>query len=258
MSWLVATFNCNGIRARMPILLDWLAANSPDVLCLQETKVQDKDFPAGPLEEAGYRAAYWGQKSYNGVAILSRVAPEEVWRGFDDGGEEDQARLVSARFGDRWVVNTYIPQGREVGSEHFAYKLEFFARLGRWFGERFDPRQEVLWCGDLNVAPADLDVHDPDKLRGHVCFHPDEQAALAETMGWGFSDLFRRHHPDQRQFTFWDYRVPRGFKRDIGWRIDHIMVTAPLAAASVDCWVDPEPRGLVKPSDHTFLVAEFA
>ena len=114
-----------------------------------------------------------------------------------------------------------------------------------------------MWCGDLNVAPADLDVHDPDKLKGHVCFHPDEQAALSRVAAWGFSDLFRRMHPEEQQFTFWDYRVPNGFKRNIGWRIDHIMVTESLAGTAGKCWVDAEPRGLPKPSDHTFLLAEF-
>lgn len=257
MSWLVTTFNCNGVRARMDILVDWLAANEPDVVCLQETKVQDKDFPLALFDQAGYSVAFIGQKSYNGVAILSRTEADEVVVGFGDGGDESQARLISARFGERWVVNTYVPQGREVGSEQFAYKLDFYARLQHLFAERFEPDGEVLWCGDLNVAMTDLDVHDPDKLRGKVCFHPDEQAALAKTASWGFSDLFRRHHPDERQFSFWDYRVPNGLKRNIGWRIDYVMVTASLAERSLDCWVDSEPRSRTKPSDHTFVLAKF-
>ena len=133
MSWRVATYNCNGIRARLDLLIEWLGANQPQALCLQETKVQDKDFPAGPLEDAGYHCSFVGQKSYNGVAVLSREEPDEVRIGFGDGGDESQARMISARFGQRWVVNTYVPQGREVGSEQFEYKLDFFARLLKWF-----------------------------------------------------------------------------------------------------------------------------
>jgi exodeoxyribonuclease-3 len=256
MPYKLATFNANGIRARLPILLDWLAQNSPQVLCLQETKVQDKDFPQDPILEAGYKAAFWGQKSYNGVAILSKEDPDEVLVGFDGGEEEDQARMISARFGKLWVVNTYVPQGRSPEDPAFEYKLDFFNQLHDWFNKRFSADQPLLWTGDLNVAPQALDVFDPERLEGQVGFHPQERQALEAVMSWGLIDLFRLHHPDEKQFTFWDYRLPASFKRNLGWRLDHLMATAPLARACVAAWVDAEPRGLAKPSDHTFVLAD--
>lgn len=257
MSWTVATFNCNGIRARLPIILDWLASQRPQVLCLQETKVQDHDFPLEPLQEAGYQASFLGQKSYNGVAILSLKEPQQVLRGFGDGGEEDQARFIAAQIDGVWVLNTYVPQGQEVGSPAFSYKLAFFQRLLAWLRKRFKPGQELLWAGDLNVAPADLDVFDPKRLKDHVGCHPQERAALSEVTAWGLQDLFRLHHPDQKQFTFWDYRLPKSFERNLGWRLDHLLATEPLARRCREAQVDPEPRGRPKPSDHTFLSAVF-
>ena len=257
MSLTIATFNTNGIRARLPIVLDWLEQNSPDLLCLQETKVQDKDFPVEPLAGAGYRAEFLGQKSYNGVAMLSKAPLAKVQKGFPNGFSGDQARFIMAELDGVTVINTYVPQGKEVSNPAFQYKLEFYSQVGALIRESFDPGRQVLWLGDLNVAPDRLDVHDPDKLYGHVCFHPDEHKALAKVMDWGLTDLFRLRHPEEKQFTFWDYRVPNGLKRNIGWRIDHQMATNALAGRCTDCFVDQGPRALPKPSDHTFLVARF-
>ena len=252
----IASFNVNGIRARMPVLVRWLASEKPDIVCLQETKVQDADFPVTALAEAGYQCAYRGQKSYNGVAILSRVVPEQVDAGFGDEFDKE-ARLIAARFGGLWVVNTYIPQGQDPASEKFRYKLEWIARLGRFFSENFLPADPLVWVGDFNVAPSPLDVYDPQTLLGSVCYHPEEHRALSAVERWGFVDIYRRHRPEDPTFSFFDYRVPNAVKRGIGWRIDHIWATESMAEESTGAWIDLEPRTWEKPSDHTFIVAEF-
>ncbi|MCF8034015.1 MAG: exodeoxyribonuclease III [Desulfarculaceae bacterium] len=256
MSWSLATFNVNGVRARLPLLLDWLGTAAPEVACLQETKVQDADFPASAFEELGYHATFHGQKSFNGVAVLSKEKPSEVLTGLDDGDE--QARVLAVKLGQGWVVNLYVPQGREVGHEAFEYKLAFLARVRAWLSERFQASDPLAVVGDMNVAPTDLDVYDPKRMAGKVSCTPEEREALEAIKGWGLADMFRKHHPDQKQFTFWDYRLPQSFKRDLGWRIDLILASTPLAKACEECLVDTEPRGRAKPSDHTPVVARFA
>ncbi|MEW5910986.1 MAG: exodeoxyribonuclease III [Thermodesulfobacteriota bacterium] len=257
MSWTLATFNVNGIRARLPLLLDWLAARTPSVVCLQETKVTDADFPRQALTETGYVVHCWGQKSFNGVAVLSKSQPQEVRVGFDGGQAEDQARLLSVLVDGVWVVNCYVPQGREVGDPAFVYKLEFLARLRDWLQASFKPRQRYVLTGDMNVAPADIDVFDPKRMAGKVGCHPDERRALAELSKLGLSDCFRLHHPDVKQFTFWDYRLPKSFERNLGWRLDLVLASRPLAKLCASCEVDVGPRGLAKPSDHTPVLASF-
>ncbi|MCB2227188.1 MAG: exodeoxyribonuclease III [Desulfarculaceae bacterium] len=256
MSWSLATFNVNGVRARLPLLLDWLQDRAPEVACLQETKVPDDSFPAGDFEALGYHAAFHGQKSFNGVAILSKDEPAEVLTGLGDGDE--QARVLAVKLPQAWVVNLYVPQGREVGHEAFAYKLKFLARVREWLGEHFKAGEPLIVTGDMNVAPTDLDVYDPKRMAGKVSCTPEERQALEAIKDWGLADLFRQHHPDDKQFTFWDYRLPQSFKRDLGWRIDLVLATTPLAEACEDCLVDSEPRGREKPSDHTPVVARFA
>ena len=253
----VATFNANSIRARLDAILQWLAANRPDVLCIQETKVLDADFPAQPFEEAGYRVVFRGEKSYNGVAVISLEAPAEVRYGLDDGGPADEPRLSCTRFGTVHIINTYVPQGREIDHEMYQYKLEWFRRLRAYLDRHFTPRKRVLWLGDLNVAPEAQDVHNANEQKSHVCYHVDVREAFAETVGWGFVDVFRKHHPEPDQYTFFDYRTPNAAKRKMGWRIDHMLATRALAKLSRDSYIDVEPRLQPKPSDHTFLVAEF-
>ena len=256
MTWSLATFNVNGVRARLPLLLEWLADAAPEVACLQETKVQDGDFPAEAFAELGYKASFHGQKSFNGVAILSKDEPSQVLIGLGDGDE--QARVMAVRLPQAWVVNFYVPQGREVGHEAYAYKLAFLARARAWLEERFSPGEPLALVGDMNVAPTDLDVYDPKRMEGKVTCTDAERQALQKLRDWGLEDLFRRFHPDQKQFTFWDYRLPQSFKRNLGWRIDFVLATPPLAQACGECLVDVDPRGRPKPSDHTPVVARFA
>jgi exodeoxyribonuclease-3 len=253
----IASFNANSIRARLPIIIDWLAAERPEILCVQETKVQDPDFPRQAFLDQDYHSTILGQKSYNGVAILSRRLPQAVRLGFEDDETDEEARLVSVAYEGLTVVNTYIPQGQAPESEKFQYKLAWFKRLRAYFERNYDPREQVLWVGDFNVAPEPIDVYDPVQLAGSIGYHPDEHKALQAVMDWGFTDVYRRHNPDEQTYTFWDYRIPNAVKRGLGWRIDHICATRPLAERSTGAWIDMAPRLLPRPSDHTFIVAEF-
>jgi len=255
----VATYNANSVRSRLGLILDWLHREAPDVLCLQETKVQDKDFPAEPFREAGYCIVFRGQKAYAGVAIAARQEPQEVACGLDDGLEPDEARLLRARIGGIAVVNTYVPQGRDPDSEHFQYKLAWLARLRAFFERHYSPLEPLLWLGDFNVAPEPIDIYDPQGLKNHVDFHPQARAALEQVREWGFVDVFRLHHPGEPgQYTYYDYRARDPLEHGVGWRVDHIWATEPLARRSVCARIDVEARRAVRPSDHTFLVAEFA
>lgn len=252
----IATFNANSLRARLEIVVNWLDANQPDILCVQETKVQDHEFPGEAFDSTDYEYVFRGQKSYNGVAIFSRLPIDDAMFGLDDE-PHDESRLACVQIGDLNIVNTYIPQGFEVGSEKFTYKLEWFKRLKQFFANHFDPTDNVVWVGDMNVAPSPIDVHSPEKLEGHVCFCPEVRAAYSDVLEWGFEDVVRHHYPDEQMFTFWDYRKRNAIKSNMGWRIDHILATKPMIKKSVGCYVDKEARMLPSPSDHTFLVAEF-
>lgn len=255
----VATFNANSIRARLELVVGWLERETPDVLCLQETKVQDAEFPAESFRALGYRVVFRGQKGYAGVAIVSRQELQDVEFGLDDGDEPDEPRLARGKVEDIALVNTYVPQGRSTDSPHFRYKLSWLARLKAFFARHYDPDGSLLWMGDFNVAPEPIDVYEPKRLEKHVDFHPDARRALAEVQAWGFVDVFRLHHPEEpEQYTFWDYRVPNALERGMGWRVDHIWATEPMATRSTQAWIDLEARRVDRPSDHTFLVAEFA
>ncbi|MCX7817827.1 MAG: exodeoxyribonuclease III [Kiritimatiellae bacterium] len=254
----IATFNVNSIRSRMPVLVRWLSLAGPDVLCLQETKVRDEEFPCRELEQLGYHVAFRGEKAWNGVAILSRSPPDEVEFGLPIGTPPDQTRIMRARFRDLWVVNTYVPQGREISDPHYQYKLQWFARLREFWASRFRPdRDRVLWVGDMNVAIEPEDVHAPDQYTDHVCFHIDARRALAACRDWGFIDVYRRFHPEPGRYSFFDYRTPNAVRRGLGWRLDYIFATAPVADEAKDAWIDLEPRTWEKPSDHAPVVAVF-
>jgi len=252
----IASFNVNSIRSRLPVVLDWLTENQPDVLCVQETKVQDVDFPAEPFDQAGYNYIFKGQKSYNGVAIFSKDKPKNVEFGLDDD-PQDQPRLIKAEIKSIAIVNTYVPQGYLPDSEKFQYKLDWFSRLRRYFEKHFKQTDPVIWVGDLNIAPEPIDVYDPKALLGHVCYHPAVHRALQGVMQWGFVDVFRMHNKNAGEYTFWDYRMINSFKRNLGWRLDHILATKSLAEKCTACYIDKKPRTAEKPSDHTPIVAEF-
>lgn len=257
MTLRVATYNVNSVRARLPLLLPWLERTRPDIVCLQETKVQDPDFPTDAFRELGYDAAFRGEKAYNGVAILSTAKPTRAAFGLDDSGPRDEARLAAATVNGVRVVNTYVPQGRATDDPMFPYKLQWFARLRAYFDRAVSPSDPVLWVGDFNAAPTAMDVHDPKRLWGHVCFHPDVSRALADVQAWGFEDVFRRHVPGPNQYSFFDYRVRDAVARNVGWRVDHIWATEPLAQRSTTAWIDLEPRRAEGSSDHAPVLAEF-
>lgn len=254
----VATFNVNSVRSRMPVLERWLPDNPVDILCLQETKVVDEDFPVQAFSDLGYAVAFRGQKAYNGVALASRREPDEVVYGFGDGLEPDDGpRLVRARFGDLVTINSYVPQGKSIDHPDFEYKKDFLRRLAALFDAERKRGGHLLWVGDLNVAPTEEDVTNPSNKKDHVCFHHSIRELYAEIVAGRFIDVFRRHRPDPGEYSFWDYRVKNALERNIGWRIDHVLASPELAERSLDCYVDREPRAWEKPSDHTVVVARF-
>jgi exodeoxyribonuclease-3 len=252
----IATFNCNSIRKRMPIVLDWLHANRPDVLALQETKVVDKDFPLEPLQQAGYHVTFRGMKSYNGVATLSLEKPSDVVHGFEPGPDSEDFRLLQTTIRGVRIINSYVPQGFKIDSEKYKYKLGWFKRLRSYFDDCLRNKGEAIWLGDLNVAPENLDVHAPEKHRRHVCFHDDARREYKSTVEGRFVDVFRKLYPDKIQYTFWDF-FSDSFSRNKGWRIDHILATSGLANKCKDVVVDLTPRKAESPSDHTIVMAEF-
>jgi len=252
-------WNVNGIRAaQRKGFLDWLRRVDPDILCLQETKVQDTEFPLMALMSSVYEIAYRGMKSYNGVAVLTRTKPESVRAGLDDGGEPDEPRLLHVVFEGIAIINTCVPQGFEIASPKYAYKLDWYKRLRAYFEKHLSPTGPAVWCGDMNVAPRAVDVHSPEKHLTHVCYHETARKAYDATVAWGFRDVFVKLHPERQQFTFWDYRAPSSLEANKGWRIDHILATTPLAEKCIRVEVDVEARRGKDPSDHTFLWAEFA
>lgn len=252
----VAAWNVNGVRARLERLVAWLDACAPDVVCLQETKVRDDEFPHAELRARGWHAVTWGQPAFNGVAVLARGPIDGVGAGFRDGGDDDEARFLDARAGGLRVLCCYVPNGREVGSEHFARKLEWLARLRRYLDARCAPDEPLVVCGDMNVAPEPLDVHDPAAWEGQVLCHPDERAALARVVEWGLHDAVRRLHPGEAIYSWWDYRR-LAFANDRGLRIDHVLVTRPLAERLREASVDRDERKGKLPSDHAPVMATF-
>ncbi|HEY1242387.1 MAG TPA: exodeoxyribonuclease III [Bryobacteraceae bacterium] len=252
----LATWNVNSIRRRLPILLDWLTRHQPDILCLQETKVQDSEFPAAELQNAGYHSRFRGMKGYNGVATLSRAEPESVLYGLCEGPDSEDVRILQTVVSGIAIVNTYVPQGYKIGTDKYAFKLQWLERIRTYFEQRLDPAAPVIWTGDMNVAPEPIDVYHPDRRVNDVDFHIDARNAFAHAVAWGFVDVFRKLHPDRVQYTYWDY-FRNAFERNFGWRIDHILATAPLAARCRNAGVDLDPRRAPAASDHTVAWAEF-
>lgn len=254
----IATYNVNSIRIRLDTIIAWLEKHEPDVLCIQETKCQDEFFPSLVLASTGYHLNFRGMKSYNGVAVLSRVAPDEVYYGFDDQLPEiDDARLMRVVIDGIPIINTYIPNGFKLGAPQYDYKLRWYGRLRNYFDKHLSPDKPAVWCGDMNVAPEPIDVHSPEKHLRHVCFHEDVRRAYKGAASWGFVDVFRKLYPDRIQYTFWDYLRPSSLESNKGWRLDHILATAPLANRIREVAVDTEPRRSLRASDHTFVWADF-
>jgi len=252
----IVTWNVNSVRSRKDRVVAWLERHGPEVVCLQETKTVDETFPAAAFADLGYQMALFGQKTYNGVAILARSPLTGVRRGLPGDGPEDQKRILAATVDGVTVINVYVPNGSEVGSEKFAYKLAWLDRLRRYLEDEFDPASPLVLCGDFNIAPADRDVHDPEEWRGKVLFHPDEHAALDRLRRWGLRDAFRLHHEEGGHYSWWDYRAA-AFRRDRGLLIDHLLVTESLAARCTGVVIDREERGGEKPSDHAPVTATF-
>jgi exodeoxyribonuclease III len=252
----IATWNVNSVVARLPVVSRWLESARPDVLCLQELKCTEERFPSAEFAQLGYASAVNGQPTYNGVAILARDCIEDVRRGFPDDETGAHARLIAAKVRGVRIINVYVPNGQAVGTEKYAFKLAWLKRLREHLDDEFFSDDDVLLCGDFNVAPEDRDVHDPALWRGHILFSKPEREAIEVVRDWGFTDAFRLHHEAGGNFSWWDYRSG-AFQRNAGLRIDHIWISEPLAARSKDTWIDKEPRRWERPSDHTPVMAEF-
>lgn len=253
---MIATWNVNSVRVRLPRVTEWLAAVRPDVLCLQETKVVDEDFPFEPFTELGYQVEVFGQKTYNGVAILSKSPMTDVSRGLPGDGPDDQKRVIEATIDGVRVVNLYVVNGKEPGTEHFAFKMDWLKRLRTHLDESLTPDRDVVVLGDINITPDDRDVYDPEKLKGTIHCTEEERAALRHVLDFGLTDAFRLHHDEAGLYSWWDFRGGM-FQRGLGMRIDLIMVTKSLAKRCVMCEVDKTARDGEKPSDHAPVLAMF-
>ena len=264
----VATWNVNSLKARLEKVTWWLERARPDVLLLQETKLADADAPEAAFRAVGYELAHHGEGRWNGVAIVSRCGIGDVVTNFgeplrpprtpDVGDDEPlaEARMIAARCGDLRVVCIYAPNGRSVDSPFYRAKLAWFDRLGRWLADNARPQDALAIGGDFNVAPADADVWDPQACHGGTHVSPPERAAFARLCGWGLRDAYRLHHPEPGRYTWWDYRAGN-FHKNIGMRIDHLLVTEPVATRTVWAEIDREARkGKPLPSDHTPLVID--
>jgi exodeoxyribonuclease-3 len=253
----IATWNVNSIRARHERLMAWLDAHAPDVLCLQELKVEDEAFLHEEVKTAGYHAAVHGQKSYNGVAILSRTPIEQVKPGLSDGVEDPQARLLSAVVAGITVLSVYVPNGGEVGGERYPYKLAWLERFQAYVARNFDPQQPLVICGDFNIAPDDSDVARPEEWRDSVLCAPELRAMFQRLLGWGLVDCFRKHHPDGGVYSWWDYRQ-LAFPKGNGLRIDHVLATRGVAERCSAAVIDRNQRKGKLPSDHAPVIVELA
>lgn len=251
----IATWNVNSLRVRLPHVLQWLAATQPDVLAIQETKTVDEQFPLADIEATGYKAVFAGQKTYNGVAILSKTEATDVVTDIP-GLDDPQRRILAATIAGVRVVNLYVVNGSEVGSEKYAYKLDWLAKVTAWLREQASQYPQLLVLGDFNIAPEDRDVHDPAAWQGQILCSEAERSALQAIHALGLSDTFRQFEQVEKSFSWWDYRGG-GFRRNLGLRIDLILASKPLADACQTCVIDREPRTWEKPSDHTPVVAEF-
>lgn len=248
MTYKIASWNVNSLRVRLPQVLHWLQANQPDILALQETKLQDDQFPVTAFTEIGYHAIFSGQRTYNGVAILSRNEARDAVFSLPNF-EDAQKRFLAVSIESLRIVNVYIPNGQTVLSEKYQYKLLWLQNLIEWLNQTLASHQQVILLGDFNIAPQPIDVHDPQKWDGQVLFSAPERAAFQKILDQSLYDTFRLTHPEQQSFSWWDYRQG-SFRRNFGLRIDHILVSEPLKIYCMDAGVDITTRALEQPSDH--------
>jgi exodeoxyribonuclease-3 len=251
----IATWNVNSIRARQERLLAWLQKAHPDVLCVQELKATDEAFPYEPILQAGYHAAVFGQKTYHGVAILSRTKPAKVLRGLP-GFDDPQARVLMAEVKGISIISAYVPNGESVGSEKYRYKLQWFQRLREFLEARFKPTDPLILCGDFNVARDEKDVARPAAWVTTVLFHPEVRDAMEQLLAWGLVDVFRQQHPEGGLYSWWDYRM-LAFPKNDGLRLDYILATAPLGKCCTAAEIDRAERKGEKPSDHAPVIVVF-
>ena len=252
----IATWNVNSLRIRLPQVLQLLEAAQPDVLALQETKMVDADFPLEEIKMAGYQVAYSGQKTYNGVAILSKTKPVAPVITDFPGFTDPQRRILGIKINDIAILNLYVPNGSEVGSEKFQYKLTWLTHLKSYTRSLLKENKKVILLGDFNIAPDERDVHDPDEWEGKVLFSEQERDLLQQILDEGLLDCFRLFEQEEGSFSWWDYRAA-AFRRNRGLRIDHILISKPLQQKCLGCRIDKSMRKLERPSDHAPVIAEF-
>lgn len=255
----VATWNINGIASRLDHVIRWSEMAKPDVLCLQETKTRDAKFPIRKLESAGFKyIEVHGEKSYNGVAILSHLPLDDVQKGFDDDTETSDKRVIAARVEDIHIVCAYFPHGRHIGHDKFHAKIAWVKRLRQYFDQLYSPDDEVILCGDTNICPQEMDMWNVRYWAPRIHFSKEEREVFINLKRWGFVDVFREFNDQPGEYTWWDTYHESAFLKNRGLRLDYMWASQSLADRCTDCWVDREPRGWEKPSDHAPVVAEFA
>jgi exodeoxyribonuclease-3 len=253
---LLASWNVNSITVRLPIVLAWLEQTKPDLLCMQETKITDDKFPKEAFEGAGYQCQFFGERTYNGVAIVSRSPISNVQRGFVEEEEPQAKRFIEGTVGPLRVLNAYVPNGQMVGSDKYLYKMAWLESLAKHLRCKHDPSKPLVLVGDFNIAPEDRDVYKPEEVSGSIMCSDEERKALDVIKQWGFHDAFRKHNNGGGEFTWWDYRMG-AFRRNLGFRIDHIWATDSAVQVCTRSWIDKSPRKEERPSDHVPLLAEF-
>jgi exodeoxyribonuclease-3 len=251
----IASWNVNSLNVRLPHVLAWCDVAAPDILALQETKLTDDRFPVDALAQAGYHSVYSGQKTYNGVAILSREEATDVVTDID-GLDDPQRRILGATIGDVRIIDLYVVNGSEVGSEKFDYKMHWLAQVKRWIAAEMEEHEKVIVLGDFNIAPDDRDVHDPEAWHEKILCSTQEREALQGILELGLTDTFRLFEQAEKSWSWWDYRMA-AFRRNMGLRIDLVLASAAMEKVCSAAYIDKEPRRQERPSDHAPVVAEF-
>ena len=251
----IATWNVNSLKVRLPQVLEWCTGMQPDIIALQETKLQDENFPAADIAAAGYQVVYAGQKTYNGVAIMSRERATDVVTGIP-GLEDTQRRMLAASYGDLRIINVYVPNGQSVGSEKYHYKLDWLDKLTAYLTEQLQVYPRLILLGDFNIAPEDRDIYDAEAWREKILCSTPERQVLQAISQTGLYDTFRLTDQEESQFSWWDYRM-NGFRRNLGLRIDLILASQAMVDEHTLTVIDKTPRGWERPSDHAPVVAQF-